>query len=233
MYRAGEGAREMTIWRWAAVAAVGVIACLIGFSSIPGIDACRPGGDPILAFEFVTNPADVAALFPAYCRESHAAAQHKGLLLDGIGFIPIYSAFLILSLIALRREGGGLAQRLSGLGVAAVLMAALLDQFEGVQLYRILESLPGTSSMIVLLMPAVRGKFLLLAIAVLLIGWLHFKRGGLRIPAGGLMITGAMWSIAGLVFNYEWVARGSALAWLVLIGTTFILAAKNRLATQD
>jgi hypothetical protein len=217
----------MTIWRWAAVAALGVIACAIGFSSIPGIDACGTGGDPILAFEFVTNPAEVAALFPGHCRDVHAAAQRTGLLLDGMGFIPVYSAFLILSLVALRREGGMWAQRLSGIGVAAVLVAALLDQFEGVQLYRILENLPGTLDMIALLMPAVRGKFFLLAIAALLIGWLYFKRGGLHIPAGGLIMTGAIWSIAGLFVDHEWVARGSALAWLVLICTTLVMAVKR------
>jgi hypothetical protein len=214
----------MTVWRWAAVAAIGVIACVFGFSSIPGIDACGTGGDPILAFEFVTSPTEVAALFPAYCRDVHASAQRTGLFLDGMGFIPIYSAFLILSFVALRREGGMLAQRLSGVGVGAVLVGALLDQFEGVQLYRILANLPGTPDMIALLMPAVRGKFFLLAVAVFLLGWLHFKRGGLRIPTGGLIMTGAVWSIAGLFVDHQWVARGSSLSWLVLIGTTTVMA---------
>ncbi len=212
----------MTVWRWAALAALGVIACVIGFAMIPGINACGTANDPILAFEFVISPDEVAALFPQDCRAVAAGAQRTGLLFDAFVFIPVYSAFLILSLVALRREARG--PGLAGAAIAAVLIAALLDQFEGVQLWRILADMPGTEDMISLLMPAVRGKFALLGLAVLAIGWLHVRAGRWRIGAGALIMLGALWSLFGLVSDYHRVSEGSALAWLALIVTTFVLA---------
>lgn len=215
----------MTIWRWAALAALGVIACAVGFAIIPGIGSCGTANDPILAFEFVRSPEEVAALFPESCRDVAVAAQRNGLLFDALVFIPVYCAFLILSLIALRREGR--APRIAGAGIAAVLTAAALDQFEGLQLWRILAEMPGTREMVALLMPAVRGKFALLSLAVLAIGWMHLGAPGWRRFAGGAIMLGASWSLFGLVSDYHRVSEGSALAWLVLIGTTFAVAARR------
>ena len=214
----------MTIWRWAALAAVGVILCAIGFASIPNINICGTATDPILAFEFVLNPEEVAALFPQNCREAVVEAQRTGLLFDALVFIPIYSALLILSLVGLRRER---PSPLAGAAIAAVVIAALLDEFEGLQLWAILSNMPGTAENIALLMPAVRGKFLLLALAVGVIGWLHVRVGGWRMLAGIAMIGGAALSIFGLFTDYHRVAAGAALAWLILIVTTLVLAARR------
>lgn len=211
----------MTLWRWSALAAVGVIACIFAFGAIPGLHACNIAKDPILAFEFVTSPAEVAALFPESCRAAHEPAQRTGLWLDGLVFIPVYSAFLILGLMALRREGG---EQVARWAIGAVVVAALADQFEGLQLMRILNALPGEQSTIDLLMPAVRGKFALLAIAAGVAGWLHVKRGGWRLAAGTVAILGAIWSLSGLSGNHPWVTQGSGLAWLALIAAAFILS---------
>lgn len=215
----------MTIWRWAALAALGVIACLVGFSNIPGIGSCGGSGDPILAFEFVRSPAEVSALFPPSCRAEAVAAQRNGLLLDGLAFIPIYSAFLILSLVAVRREGRG--DKVAGVAIVAVIVAAVFDQFEGLQLWRILSGFPGTDDMVTLLMSAVRGKFALLSLAVIVIGWLHLRVGGWRMASGAVMILASLWSLVGLVSDYHRVSEGSGIAWLILIATTFALALRK------
>lgn len=215
----------MNLWRWAALAALGAVLCGVGFSMIPNINICGTAGDPILAFEFVRSPFEVAALFPQSCRAAAVEAQRTGLLFDGLVFIPVYSSFLILSLLALRREG---ASPLIPVAVAAVLVGALLDEFEGAQLWSILSAMPGTDNMIALLMPAVRGKFLLLSIAVIAIGWLHLRVRNWRMVAGVLMIGGSAWSIFGLVSDYHRVASGALGAWLVLAITTFVLAARRR-----
>ena len=211
----------MNLWRWAALAAVGVILCAIGFASIPNINVCGTANDPILAFEFVRSPFEVAALFPENCRGAAVEAQRTGLLFDALVFIPIYSALLILSLVALRRERG---TRLATAAIAAVIVAALLDEFEGLQLWAILSDMPGTQETIALLMPAVRGKFLLLALATAAIGWLHIRARNWRMVTGAAMSGGSAWAILGLFTDYRRVMGGSAIAWLALIITTLILA---------
>ena len=84
--------------------------------------------------------------------------------------------------------------------------------------------MPGTPETIALLMPAVRGKFLLLALAVAVIGWLHMRARNWRMVTGAVMIGGSAWSMLGLVTDYHRVMGGSALAWLALVITTLALA---------
>ncbi|MEG3148014.1 hypothetical protein U1839_25470 [Sphingomonas sp. RT2P30] len=215
----------MTYWRWAALAALGVIGCTIGFAQIPDIAACGHR-DAILAFEFVTSPGDVARLFPASCRAAHVAAQYRGLALDSFGFIPIYSSFLILSLLALRNDGRAAGRGVVRAAIAMTLLAAACDQFEGVQLYRLLGHLPGDQHIIDLLMPAVRIKFALLALVVIVIGGLLFRRGGWHALAAVLLMAGSVVSLAGLFGNRALVMQGSSLAWLVLIMVVLIKAVR-------
>lgn len=213
----------MTIWRWAALAGLATIAISIAFGTIPGIHACGLPGEPILNFEFVKSPADVAALFPDHCRAEHVAAQRHGLWLDSMGFIPVYSAFLILSLVALRREGGN-ASRLAGTGIVLTLVAALSDQIEGLQLFRLLDTLPGQQSTIDILIPAVRTKFALLAVAIGIAAWLHFLKPGWRKLAAAVMAVGAALSLAGLIGDRSLLMQGGAISWLTLFATNLVLA---------
>ena len=217
----------MTIWRWAVLAGLLAMAISVGFGQIPGIHACNLHGDAILNFEFVKTPADVASLFPDNCRVEHVAAQRHGLWLDSLGFIPAYTTFLILSLVGLRTEGSGFAQRIAGTGIVLTLIAALCDQFEGIQLFQLLGDLPGTQSTINMLMPAVRTKFGLLALVIVMAGWLHLQRPGWRKPAGAIIVIGGLWSLAGLFISLDWLMQGSAAAWLMLLLTNLILAIRK------
>jgi hypothetical protein len=217
----------MTLWRWAALAGFGVIVIALAFGRIDGMHACGAGGDPILAFEFVTSPAEVARLFPEPCRAVHAAAQHKGLVLDALGFIPVYSAFLILSLLALRHTAGSAERRLAGLGIAMTVIAALCDQFEGVQLLHLLATLPGDQGTIDLLMPAVRSKFALLALALIVAGWLLVRARGWHILPGVAIFGLALLSLSGLAGNHAMVMQGSVLGWFALIAVALIKSVKR------
>lgn len=205
----------MTLWRWALLAGIGVIAIGIGFDSVPGIHACGVS-DPVIALEFVTTPGDLLAQLPAFCRAEQTDAHRTALWLDALVFIPVYSAFLIFSLLALSRENPR-STRLAATGCAAVVVAALLDEVEGFQLFRLLAESPPSPETIALLMPAVRGKFVLLGLAAGCVGWLLTRHGGWRIVAGVGIFGGALMSVAGLATDISLVMRGNTIAWLTLI----------------
>lgn len=153
-------------WTWCAVAGVLTFVASFLFGQIPGLKPCGPSGglSAILAFEFVRSPAEVAALFGSEpCRSALVAAQQTGLLLDGLWFIPSYSAFLLLAAAG----AGGKGWRVSA-GMAMV--AGLSDEVEGGLLAMILSALPGTQPTIDALWVAVHLKFALLAVATLGVG---------------------------------------------------------------
>lgn len=217
----------MTIWRGASLAGLIAMAISIMFGMIPEIDACGLPGEPIINFEFVRTPAELAALFPDKCRDVHVAAQRQGLWLDALAFIPSYTAFLVLSLAALRREDGAGAGKLALLGIGMTIVAALCDEFEGVQLFRLLDSLPGSQATIDLLIPAVRLKFALLAMAVTIAGYLHLKRPGWRKAAGAIIAVGGMFALIGLFHDRVWLMSANALAWLLLLALNIVQAARS------
>ena len=204
-------------WRRCAAAGVATFLCAWGFGRIPGLIACGPthGVGPVLTFEFVQSPAGVAALFGVEpCRSVFAAAQKYGLLLDALGFIPAYTAFLILAAIA----GTGKHPIRKHI-IAAIAIAGLCDQVEGALLYRILSDLPGDQALIDALWWPVHVKFALLAagtlgIAVLLLA--NRRIGG--IVAAGPIGLGALTAMAGLIDSPSPVmTTGFAIAWITLL----------------
>lgn len=206
----------MTIWRWAALAGLGVLAIATGFGMIPGIEACGLPGEPILEFEFVRSTADVLSRFPEHCRNVHLEAQENGLWLDALAFIPTYSAFLILTLIGLEREGG-FAERLAGPAILLVLAAACADQFEGTQLFGILGHLPGTQEIIDRLTPAVYLKFALLSVATFAIGAFHLNRASWRKLPGAFIALASIGSLYGLFFDRGTMGLANLLGWSAVL----------------
>jgi hypothetical protein len=176
-----------------------------------------------MAFELARSPAEVAAIFgTGACRATLMAAQVKGLWLDGLAFIPSYTAFLVLAAIALRAP----APRLALAAIVMVLGAGLLDEVEGGLLYGILRDLPGSPTLIALLYGEVRAKFTLLALGALLIGWLFVvnRRPGMVVAVpmiGGSMFSGVLIAsnmhAAALMQGYRW--SWTALLIAALIGS--------------
>jgi hypothetical protein len=226
MHRTREGPRRLSLWRLALLAGIGVIAVSLGFDRVPGIHACGIA-NPVITLEFVTTPADVLAQLPAFCRSEQVAAHRTALWLDALLFIPVYSAFLIVSLLALARENAR-AMRLAATGCAAVVVAAMLDEVEGFQLFRLLAENPPSQDTLALLVPAVRGKFALLGLAAALAGWLLIRRRGWRLAAGVGICGGALLSVTGLVTDTSLVMRGNSIAWLTLIVVAAICAFSRR-----
>lgn len=216
----------MNLWRWASLAGIAFLAIALSFGRISGIQACHVAPEPILAFEFVRAPADVAALFPAACRDALVAAQRSGLWLDILGFVPVYSALLILTLLALGRENSG-ERRLVRAGIALTALAALADQWENAHLLMLLAALPGDQPTIDALIPAVRTKFFLLGVVELLIGGLHLFRPGWRKLAGAAITLGGLISLAALFGTRGWLTLGGTIAFVVLIAANWALAIRK------
>lgn len=206
-----------TAWIGCAAAGVAAFVCSWFFGRIPGLVACGPTGGlgPVIAFEFVRSPADVAALFGSEpCRATFVAAQKTGLLLDGLGFIPAYSAFLIFAIAAL--AGGGWAK---WVGIAVVAAAGLLDEIEGGLLRHVLDGLPGDQATIGLLGGVVHAKFALLAAGTLWIAVLLLTPFRWHAMLASLAVgLGALTAAAGLLSGPSPVMMtGFAIGWLSLL----------------
>jgi hypothetical protein len=210
-----------TAWRGCAAAGIVAFICSWSFGRIPGLVACGPTGglQPIIAFEFARTPADIAALFGSEpCTSTLVAAQKTGLLLDGLGFIPAYTAFLILAVIA-----AGVGSRVKWPLIAAFAIAALSDEIEGVLLHGILGALPGSPDQIAAMSWAVHVKFALLALGTSVIATLLPKE---RWPARIVrvaIILGGFGALLGLVSRAPGVMMlGFTIAWVVLLLTALI-----------
>ena len=226
--------KDHTWWIACLCAGALTIALSIGFGLIPNISGCGDdgGAGSIIAFELVRTPADVAALFgQPPCTGPFREAMRLATWIDALVFIPVYSAFLIAGLLALRPNGRIVALA----GIAAVLFAALFDEIEGVQLFRIMTDLPGSQPIIDLLILLVRGKFALLGIGALAIGWLLAKPGGAGRITGLLVTLGGALTMVGLYGDEyaRFLTLGSALSWLTLLGVAAVRSLRGRRAAHS
>ncbi len=209
-------------WRWCAAAGLLAFLCSWAFGRIPGLIACGPTGGlgPIIAFEFVRSPADVAVLFGADpCRSMLVAAQQTGLLLDEFGFIPAYTSFLVLGAWA-----AGMRRVAAAVVIAALAFAGLADEIEGVILYLILRNLPGTPLLADILWWPVHLKFGLLALGTAGIGGLLIMaRRWLGMVAGLGMLGGGLFALYGLtIFPAGSMMSGFTVAWFMLLGVALV-----------
>lgn len=226
--------RTAAWWATCLGAGIATLIVAIGFGFIPDIGGCGPVGDAgaIIAFEIVRTPADVAALFGAEpCRTPFVEAMRLSLWIDALVFIPAYTLFLCAGLMALRQHGPKLALG----GVICALLAAVFDELEGVQLFTILANLPGEQATIDWLIPYVRGKFALLALVALFLGWLMARRGGWMRWTGLLVTIGGAVTMFGLSDDSRagLLGLGGALAWIPLLIAAAIIVWRGRRAALD
>lgn len=214
-------------WRGCVLAGLLVIACSIGFGHIPGLHSCGDarGLGPIIGFELAATPAQVARLFGAEpCRSALIAAQRTGLWLDALGFIPSYTAFLCFAAWASGRWRRFL--------VAAMLVAGLCDEIEGLILAAILRRLPGTPALLDALWWETHVKFVLLAGST---AWLGLA-GDWSLGRSWLSrVTGIAIGVAGLLALQSLFTTPSAmmqeltLAWATLLLVALLGAVWPRL----
>jgi hypothetical protein len=207
---------ERILWRW--VAALGVVTLLLskGFDLFAGLKTCIPAENAVIAFEYARTAADTARIIAS---DACHAAQASALWYDGLAFIPAYGAFLILTALA----AGG---KLKWPAVAAVIIACLADEVEGLTLASILADVPGEPSHYAILVPVVRIKFALLGLATLLIGGTLIRRRTWLIIPGAITIAASALALVS-VTNDERLAvmlLAFAIAWPVLVITNLIMA---------
>lgn len=203
-------------WRWCAAIGIVAFTCSGLFGRIPGLIACGPTGGlaPIAAFEFARTIADIAAMFGSEpCTSTFVAAQKTGLLLDGLGFIPSYTGFLILAAIAAGARG-----RVKTVLITMFLVAAISDEIEGFLLNAILDQLPGTPTLLGALWWAVHVKFALLAFGSLAIGALLARGRLFRRLFAAAIVPGSLLAIFGLMAAPgAWMMTGFTIAWVALL----------------
>ena len=220
-----------TAWRGCAAAGIVAFICSASFGRIPGMVACGPDAviNPIIAFEFARTPADIIALFGSEpCTATLVAAQKTGLLLDALGFIPFYTAFLILAAIA-----AGSQRRIQMAMIAIFLVAAVSDQIEGGLLYAILRDLPGTPALFGLLWWAVHVKFALLALGTFGFSVLFAGRSRLGGPFGAIIGFGGLIALYGLVTSaHDRMMTGFLLAWVSLLIVALIASFSSLFAAR-
>lgn len=221
-----------TAWRWCLAAGIVAFTCSSLFSHIPGLVACGATGglEPIIAFELARTTTDIASLFGAEpCTSTLVAAQKIGLLLDGLGFIPSYTAFLILGAIAAGARG-----RVRQLAFVLFLGAALSDEIEGFLLNAILDHLPGTPALLQVLWWAVHVKFGLLALGTIRIGALLGSTPWPSRIVAGLMIAGGLLACFGLGSNAaSSMMQGFLVAWVALLVVALISSFWPRVFSTD
>ena len=205
-----------TAWRWCAAVGIVAFTCSWLFGRIPGLVACGPTGGlaPIMAFEFARTTGDIASMFGSEpCTSTFVAAQKTGLLLDGLGFIPSYSGFLILGAIAAGARG-----RVKTILIGLFVVAAISDETEGFLLNAILDHLPGTAALLRGLWWAVHVKFALLAFGTLGIGELVARGRWFRRLFAAAIVPGSMLAIFGLLnVPSTGMMTGFTIAWVALL----------------
>lgn len=170
-------------WRLCAIIGLPalVVSRMIGQSA--GLADCgHPGGlEPVLAFEFVRNAADVGqVLLGGGCR----AGQAHGLFLDNLLFVPLYTLFVISAAWAAGLTRGA-DRRVAIAAATAILIAAASDLIENATLAAILDGGDDFDR----LFWAVRIKFGLIAVGEMLVGMLLLRHTLLLRFAGYMVIV--------------------------------------------
>jgi hypothetical protein len=207
----------MTIWRWAALAALLTVAVALAFAAIPGIGACGASGSWV-AFQKVSSVAAVDAMVRPDCAHAFVPALRQSMWFDALVFMPVYGAFLALTFRALKP-----LPRLAGLAGAAALMLGLVaDQVEGFRLLAILDAMPGTQAMIDGANAATFAKKICLSFATLVIGLLVIRdRGAVRLFGAVAAASALAVALASLASNLGDIGEpvsqyGLLVAWLAL-----------------
>jgi hypothetical protein len=169
----------------------------------------------------VRSPAALAELFgPPSCSGIFQAAQLRASWWDALAFIPSYAAFLALGALALRGD----ARRLSLAAIAVLLVAALLDQVEGLILFQLVPHWQSPPDLFGALFLAVRIKFALLGLGSLLLaalawrGTLIGKIAAVPLAAGGLA---SLWFLFTAPHDPA-MMLGHRFAWMALLALAAI-----------
>lgn len=205
---------------------VAVVALLLG--GIAGLASCPPHpAGPVIALELVRTPYDLLMQLRG---PACVAGQRSALWLDGLAFIPLYTAFLV------GMTGVTLANRPARLAVATLaILGGLLDQVEGLVLSRLMDADGGQAALLAVLFGVVRTKFLVLALATMGLGFGLAQRRGWRRSLGYAVVAGGAGSMFGFRAGQEaLLTTGTAIAWALLLAYALVaLSASRRSASPS
>ena len=208
-------------WRWCVVAGIATLIASTAFGYL-GIKPCGDtgGAGAIIALELVRTPEALVQLFLGYgqgraCADALLAAHERALVLDGFAFIPAYGIFLFHGAKALTPAHA----RLACMAMAAVLVAALLDEVEGLILFQLIGIWESPPDLFDALFWVVRPKFALLGIGEILIAALLLRGTWFAKIAALPMIAGGLASLYFLFANpYDpLMMQGHRWAWTALL----------------
>ena len=204
------------------------------FGRIAGLSPCGPSGGAgaVIALELVRSAEQVIALFGSEpCTGRLIAAQREALWLDLLAFIPAYTAFLALGAVALRRSGLVLALA----AMSVFLAAGLLDEIEGLVLFKLLGNLPGTQALYDGLFWTVRPKFALLGLGEIMLAALLWRGPLIGKIASGLLLAGGLASLF-FLFNDPHapaMMKGHSYAWGALLIVALVGAMRPEWVTRE
>ena len=185
----------------------------------------------MIALELVRSAAELQTLFggPA-CSDSHAAGQTAALWWDMLAFIPAYAAFLALAALALRPA----RRRLALAAMAVLLLAALLDEVEGMVLLALVADWRNPPGLFAALFATVRPKFALLSLGELMLAVLLVRGTWLASIAAVPVAAGAMLSLYLLFANPRapLMMEGHRYAWTALLIVALLASARPALVIK-
>lgn len=217
----------MKAFRWSFVAGICLLLVTVLAGTLRQAQPCGAlprGYAPIIAFELVRTPEDLALLFGARasaCQADFVAAMNSANWGDLLMYMPLYGAFLVLFFAGfLDRE-----RKVAAAGMTIAVLSVLGDVVENVYLFRITEDLQRAPMWLGGLAAATGWKWLGLGVVGGLAAYLLRSFGALG-KLGALLCLGALpLSIATVIDPRRFgpmVTLGVGLSWfaiLVFVGT--------------
>lgn len=219
------------------IAALLLIAIVAYNLTQPAMTICgdlNPNYQPIIAFELARSVPDLHAIFgdaPGACREAVVARFAFINTADNYLFIPLYGIFLFFFFQAVRNRDESLARA----GAILVLAACLADYVENTCLFGIAANPDVHGSALSLLPWATGVKWMGLAIAGAVGGYILSRRGGWRWIIAGLCLAGLVIVTAAMINPHSFGAmasNGVTISWVIFLiaDATFVL---RRSETQE
>ncbi|MDP1829495.1 MAG: hypothetical protein Q8L48_39880 [Archangium sp.] len=186
--------------------ALTLLLALAGIATTPKTCGDDRGLGPVLGLELAVNASEVSALVRG---PDCAAALRENTLTDMVAFIPAFTAFLVCGALMVSRK-----HRLAVLAVPVFVLGGLSDEVEDRVMLALLELPHATREWLIALFFAVRLKFVLLSLGVIIVGAAVARAERL---AGAAMITGGLVALCGLLLSHQLLMPGTLVAWVALL----------------
>jgi hypothetical protein len=204
------------------IAALLLVAIVAYNLTQPPMTICgdlNPNYQPIIAFELARSVPDLHAIFgdaPGACRTALTARFAFINTADNYLFIPLYGIFLFFFFLAIRNRD----ERLARLGAMIVLASCLADYIENTCLFGIAASPDVHGSALSLLPWATGVKWMGLALAGAIGGYILSRAGGWRWIIAGLCFAGLLIVAAAMAdphsFGYL-ASNGVTISWVIFL----------------